>query len=62
MAYKKNEKYISFDDISIETNADKNRNLKFLRQIEQTIDWEPISDVLMIFYKTGKSKEGEKAY
>ena len=42
MAYKKNEIYLSFADISIETNADKSCNLKFLRQIKQTIDWKPI--------------------
>ena len=33
MAYKKIEQYLSFADIAIQNNADKNRTLLFLRQM-----------------------------
>lgn len=62
MAYKKIEQYLSFADIAIQKNADKNRSLLFLRQIDKTIDWEPVDKMIMKFYMTGKSSEGEKAY
>jgi IS5 family transposase len=62
MAYKKIEQYLSFADIAIQNSADKNRTLLFLRQIDKSIDWEPVNDMLMTFYKIGKSSEGEKAY
>jgi len=62
MAYKKIEQYLSFADIAIQNNADKNRTLLFLRQIDKTIDWEPVNKMIMKFYMTGKSSEGGKAY
>ena len=34
----------------------------FLRQINNSIDWQPIQDLLLKYYSIGKSKEGEKAY
>jgi IS5 family transposase len=62
MAYKKIENYISFADLAINKNADKNRSLQFLRKIDNSIDWEPIEELLIKFYKIGKAKEGERAY
>ena len=62
MAYKKIDKYFSFADIAIQNNADKNRSLIFLNKVNATIDWEPVQDMLMKAYETGKSKEGERAY
>ncbi len=62
MAYKKIDKYFSFADIAIQKNADKNRSLIFLNKVNATIDWEPLQNMLIKFYKTGKSKEGERAY
>lgn len=62
MAYKKIEQSFSFADIAIQNIADKNRTLLFLRKIDNTIDWEPVQELLMKFYKTGKAKEGERAY
>jgi hypothetical protein len=40
MAYKKIEHYFSFADIAVNSNADKNRSLLFLRQLDKSIDWE----------------------
>ena len=62
MAYKKIEYGISFADISIKAYYDKNRNLIFLRDVENTIDWQPVQNLLMEYYEPGKSKAGEKAY
>jgi IS5 family transposase len=62
MAYKKIEYGISFADIAIQAYADKNRNLLFLREVENTIDWQPVEDLLMEHYEPGKSKTGEQAY
>ncbi len=42
MAYKKIENYISFADIAINTNADKNRSLLFLSKLDNSIDWTPM--------------------
>jgi IS5 family transposase len=62
MAYKKIDSYFSFADIAIQKNADKNRSLIFLNKVNATIDWEPVQKILIKFYETGKSKEGERAY
>lgn len=62
MAYKKIEYGFSFADIAIQAYADKNRNLLFLREIERSIDWQPVHDLLIEHYEPGKSKTGEKAY
>jgi len=62
MAYKKIDQYFSFSDIAIQKNADKNRSLLFLRAIDNTIDWNPVENLLKKFYQTGKAKEGERAY
>ncbi|WP_320040579.1 hypothetical protein [uncultured Desulfobacter sp.] len=59
MAYKKIEYGISFADIAIQAYADKNRKLLFLREVENTIDWQPVEDLLMEHYEPGKSKIGE---
>ncbi len=61
MAYKIIEHNFSFADIAIQSNADKNRSLLFLREINKTINWEPVQTLLIKFYETGKTKEGERA-
>jgi len=62
MAYKTIENNFSFADIAIQSIVDKNRSLIFLREINKTINWEPVQALLMKFYETGKTKEGERAY
>nr|NJM03673.1 IS5/IS1182 family transposase [Desulfobacula sp.] len=62
MAYKTIENNFPFADIAIQSIADKNRSLLFLREINTTINWEPVQALLMKFYETGKTKEGERAY
>ncbi len=62
MAYKKIERYLSFADVAILKHAEKNRSLAFLKQINNTIDWSPIDDLLLEFYDVGKKDEGGEAY
>jgi len=62
MAYKNIEHNFSFADIAVQRYADKNRSMLFLHQVNKSIDWQPIQDLLSKYYQTGKSKEGERAY
>jgi len=62
MGYKQIDHFTSFADIAIQANADKNRTLQFLKQVEENIDWYPVEKLLSKYYKTGKAKRGEKAY
>ena len=62
MAYKQIENYLSFADIAIAKNADKNRSLIFLCTIDNSINWHPVEQLLIKYFKAGKTKEGEIAY
>jgi transposase, IS5 family len=62
MAYRKPQLHFSFADLAVEIHADKNRSLAVLRQLNLTIDWQPIELLLDQFYHTGKRAEGGKAY
>ncbi len=62
MAYKNIHNQLSFADIAIANNSDKNRSLIFLKNINKSINWEPVEKLLHKYYKIGKSKEGERAY
>jgi len=62
MAYKNIEHNFSFADIAVQNITDKNRTLLFLRQVGNTIDWQPIQELLVKYYKTGKGRKGERAY
>lgn len=62
MAYKKNEYGISFTDIAIQAYSDKNRNLLFLQEVQNTIGRCPVQNLLIEHYEPGKSKTGEQAY
>jgi IS5 family transposase len=62
MAYRNPQRYVSFADLAVEMIADKNRALAVLKQLNQTIDWNPINHLLEQFYHTGKHAEGGKAY
>ena len=62
MAYKKIEHAFSFADIAVQKFADRNRSMLFLRQVNSTIDWQPVQDLLFKYYETGQTKKGERAY
>ena len=58
MTYKKIEDCLSFADIAVQKYADKNRSMQFLSQINSTINWMPIQDLLLNYYGIGKAQEG----
>lgn len=62
MAYKNIEQHFSFADIAINSNADKNHSLLFLRKLDKSIDWDSIETLLVKYCQTGKSREGERTY
>jgi IS5 family transposase len=62
MAYRKPQRHFSFADLAVEALADKNRALSVLKQLDATIDWNPIAQLLEQFCHTGKRDEGGKAY
>lgn len=62
MSFKNIEHNLSFADIAVQKYIDKNRPMLVLRQINNSIDWQPIQDLLLTYYNIGKSKEGERAY
>ena len=62
MAYRNPHRYVSFVDLVVEMTADKNRALAVLKQLNHTIDWKPINQLLEQYYHTGKNPEGGKAY
>lgn len=62
MAYRNPQHYVSFADLEVEMIADKNSTLVVLKQLNQTIDWNPINQLLEQFYHTGKHFEDCKTY
>ncbi len=62
MAYKIMDQSLSFADIAIQRQAAKNRTLLFLNELDVTIDWIPVQQLLSKYYQAGKSSKGEKAY
>lgn len=62
MAYKQIDQYMTFADMAIENHASKNRTLNFLKELDSSIDWNPIEVLLKKNYEPGKSKDGEPAY
>ncbi len=42
MAYKNIQNQLSFADIAVAINADKNESLIFLKNINKSINWKPI--------------------
>ena len=55
MSYKNIKHDFSFADFAIQSFADKNRTLLFLLQVGNTIDWQPIQELLIKYYERGKS-------
>ena len=62
MAYNKIERRFSFADIAVQKFAKKNRSMLFLHQVNNTINWQPVEELLFKYYETGKAKDGERAY
>lgn len=62
MGYKRFGEEISFADMEIERTLGNNRSVKRMSNINNVINWENISALLMEYYEVGTSKEGAGAY
>ena len=62
MGYKKLDQELSFADLILKDSMDKNRCLKRLENINDSIDWKNIESVLLSHYVVGTSREGADAY
>ena len=62
MGFKNMDREFSFADLILKDSIDKNRCLKQLRDIPDSIDWDRINSVLMSHYRVGTSREGADAY
>lgn len=62
MGYKKMDQNISFAELILKDSMDKNRCLKHLININNSINWPNIKSILMSHYVVGTSSEGADAY
>ncbi len=62
MGYKKLDQELSFVDLILKDSMDKNRCLKRLEDINDSIDWKNIEPVLLSHYVVGTNREGADAY
>jgi hypothetical protein len=62
MGFKNMKTNFTFMDISLLTSMEKNRASKRMEQINDTVDWSRIENLLMRNYPVGQSFEGNDAY
>jgi len=60
MAYRRPQRYFFIVDLAVEKRVDRNRSLALLKQLNHTIDWNPIDQLFCKFYHTDKAAEGGK--
>ena len=62
MGFKKYRKNMSFMDLELKRIFGRSRTQQFLPEVDKRIDWEPIKQILLSRYPTGKSDVGNRAY
>jgi transposase, IS5 family len=62
MAFKSDQKNLTFSDLEKSFKDEKNRSLKTLMDLQNTISWDRIESILLKDYPVGLKKEGNKAY
>jgi len=62
MAYKQFNKSMSFAELAFSSSMEKNRSLTLMNNINTVVDWAQIENLLIKYYKIGKSREGADAY
>ncbi len=63
MAFKKMEQNLGFADLALKSSLKHNRSLKLMENLNNSINWSRVDEILMSHYKTGTtSDEGAKAY
>lgn len=53
---------MSFAELAFASSMEKNRALNLMNNINAVVDWSQIEELLIKYYKVGKSKEGADAY
>ena len=62
MAFKSEQKNLTFSDLEKSFKDEKNRSLKTLMDLQNTIFWDRIESILLKDYPVGQKKEGNRAY
>jgi IS5 family transposase len=62
MSFKKIEPNLTFADIALFNSRERNRAIKRMKEINATVNWKPIEEILLRNYPVGKSFEGNEAY
>ncbi len=62
MAFKSEQKNLTFSDLEKSFKKKRNRSLETLMNLEKTILWDRIESILLKDYPVGQKKEGNRAY
>jgi IS5 family transposase len=62
MAFKSDQKNLTFADLEKSFKDKKNRSLETLMDLQNTISWDRIESILLKDYPVGQKKEGNRAY
>jgi hypothetical protein len=62
MGYKKIDRHLGFADLALASSLKHNRSLKFMDELNHTIDWGRVNQILMSHYTVGTSGEGAGAW
>ncbi len=63
MAFKKMEQNLDFADLALKTSLEHNRSLKLMENLNESINWSRVEEILLSHYTVGtSSEEGAKAY
>ncbi|MBL6995611.1 transposase [Desulfobacula sp.] len=62
MSFKPDNQTLSFSDLELSQTKVKNNTLEHLKNLDQSIHWDPIESTLLENYPIGKKKKGPQAY
>jgi len=62
MSFKSDNQTLSFSDLELSQIKVKNNTLEHLKNLDQSLHWEPIESTLLENYPIGKKKKGPQAY
>jgi len=62
MSFKPDNQTLSFSDLELSHTKVKNNTLEHLKNLDQSIHWDPIESTLLKSYPIGKKKKGPLAY
>ena len=62
MGYKTMSHNLGFADLALANSMEHNRSAKKMVELDNSIDWKRVDDVLMAHYTVGTSGEGVDAY